>query len=68
MTLLHYRCLMCFFNLFCLEEQINHVVLNEEVLPEQPVLFAGSDDTNIYAVDMVQGKLKWKIKTKKDTG
>jgi len=49
-------------------EEINTVTLYEEVLPDQPIVYAGSDDTFIYAVNMLSGKIKWKIKTLKDTG
>lgn len=47
---------------------VNSVDLHDEVLPGQPTLYAGSDDTYIYAVDMLNGKIKWRIKTGKDTG
>eukprot|EP00111_Clytia_hemisphaerica_P024901 TCONS_00073389-protein len=50
------------------EQEINGVTLREEVGDGQPTIFAGSDDTFIYAVDMLTGDLKWKVKTKKDTG
>ena len=44
------------------------MTLYNEVEPGEPVLYAGSDDSYIYAVNMVDGSVKWKIKTEQDTG
>ena len=57
---------MCAF--YYVGQTVNSVNLYDEVLPGQPTIYAGSDDTYIYAVDMLSGKTKWRIKTQKDTG
>ena len=50
------------------EQETDKVTLYEEILVGQPTLFTGSDDTFIYAVNLLNGNVKWKMKTKKDTG
>lgn len=51
-----------------LDDAVNNVTLYDEVRSGQPILYAGSDDSYIYAVDMVDGHVKWKLKTEQDTG
>ena len=43
-------------------------VLYEEVAPNRPTIFLGSDDYWIYAFDAESGKIKWKTETADETG
>ena len=54
---LHYR-----------EVFVNHTVLYDPVQPTDAMLYVGSDDRWIYAVDIISGTVKWKVETREDTG
>lgn len=47
---------------------VNRTVLYDLVSTTDAVIYVGSDDHWIYAIDMKTGTVKWKVETKEDTG